>query len=138
MCAGCQGALLDLPVSDAAAASAAQVLLVIPPADFLILSGGLGLSLFGPDRLASEPPVGIVVSDLEADPHAQHGLPFGLGAIARAALEVPEPPSLAMPIIGTCLIGAGIRGKRSLRRERHANSRRRRIRVEHRKMALQA
>lgn len=129
--------MLDLPAFDVGAASEAQVLLKMPLADHLILTGGLSRSIFGPERQTAEPERGLVVPDLEADPNTRIGLPFGIGAIVLAAMEAPEPPSLAMPGIGIGLIWAGIRGKRSLRRERHANTLRRRIKTEHRKMALQ-
>ena len=85
--------------------------------------------------LAPEPFSAVITTDLDPHENADGNTPFASVALLELAVNAPEPPSFAMFGIGVACLYLGRRTKRSLRRQRHINPLRRRIRTDTRMMA---
>ena len=84
---------------------------------------------------APEPFSALVTTDLDPDEYGNANTPFASEALLKLTVNAPEPTSFAMFAIGIVCLYLGRRTKRSLRRQRHLNPLRRRIRTDTRMMA---
>ena len=84
---------------------------------------------------APDPFSAVITTDLDPDEQGTRNIPFAAEALLKLAVNAPEPPSLAMFSIGVVCLYLGRKSKRSLRRQRHLNPLRRRIKTDTRMMA---
>ena len=108
----------------------------VPSTDKRFLASEIGeRGIFSLVPLALEPFSAVITTDLDPDERGAITTPLASEALLKLVVDAPEPPSVALFSLGIVGLYLCRRTKRSLRRQRHLNRLRRRVKTESRMMA---